>query len=282
MKKVLISFFIIGIVVLLGIVSSKYFNEDDNLNSDKALISYYVETGEGTGVYEKQEGATWPEGYVLNEEKSSCDNGSILSWDSDTNSVIVTASKEDSCKVYFDVYTYETMYVPELVTILDQNDMEVFAIIIDAEGNEVYSVIGSEMIIVPYQYSDDAPLPEISEKLSSVYEYVKNATNMTDLTPDVEAYLESINSNKSVDEFDMYGLFYLYLDENIKDMVSEGSQISLKLALPLTISEPVVFFRNHADSEFQILEITRNYDGTVDLNISINFNDADSCILIYK
>ena len=47
MKKVLISFFIIGIVVLLGIVSSKYFNEDDNLNSDNTLISYYVETGEG-------------------------------------------------------------------------------------------------------------------------------------------------------------------------------------------------------------------------------------------
>lgn len=103
MKKVLISFFIIGIVVLLGIVSSKYFNEDDNLNSDKALISYYVETGEGTGVYEKQEGATWPEGYILNEEKSSCDNGSTLSWDSGTNSVIVTANKEDSCKVYLDV-----------------------------------------------------------------------------------------------------------------------------------------------------------------------------------
>lgn len=103
MKKVLISFFIIGIVVLLGIVSSKYFNEDDNLNSDKALISYYVETGEGTGVYEKQEGATWPEGYILNEEKSSCDNGSTLSWDSETNSVVVTASKEDSCKVYLDV-----------------------------------------------------------------------------------------------------------------------------------------------------------------------------------
>ena len=109
LKKVLISFFIIGIVVLLGIVSSKYFNEDDNLNSDKALISYYVETGEGTGVYEKQEGATWPEGYVLNEEKSSCDNGSILSWDSSTNSVVVTASKEDNCKVYLEVPVLRTL-----------------------------------------------------------------------------------------------------------------------------------------------------------------------------
>ena len=102
MKKNVISFLIIGVTVSLGIIGSKYFNEDDNLNSDKALISYYVETGEGTGVYEKQEGTTWPEGYVFNKEKSSCDNGSTLSWDSETNSVVVTANKGDSCKIYMD------------------------------------------------------------------------------------------------------------------------------------------------------------------------------------
>ena len=102
MKKVLISFFIIGIIVSLGIIGNKYFNKEENLNSDKTLISYYVETGEGTGIYEKQDGTTWPEGYVLNEEKSNCDNGSTLSWDYNNNSVLVTATKEDSCKVYMD------------------------------------------------------------------------------------------------------------------------------------------------------------------------------------
>ena len=100
MKKVVISFLIIGVITSLGIIDSKYYNKDKN--NDNTLISYYVETGEGTGVYEKQEGTTWPEGYVLNEEKSSCDNGSTLSWDSSTNSVVVTANKEDSCKVYMD------------------------------------------------------------------------------------------------------------------------------------------------------------------------------------
>ena len=102
MKKVVISFLIIGVITSLGIIGSKYFNKDKKLDSDKTSISYYVETGEGTGVYEKQDGTTWPEGYVLNEEKSSCDNGSTLSWDSETNSVVVTANMEDSCKVYMD------------------------------------------------------------------------------------------------------------------------------------------------------------------------------------
>ena len=103
MKKVLISFFVVGVIISLGIIGSKYFNNGEDLNNNESLISYYVETGEGTGVYEKQESTTWPEGYVLNEEKSTCDNGSTLSWDSGTNSVIVTANKEDSCKVYLDV-----------------------------------------------------------------------------------------------------------------------------------------------------------------------------------
>ena len=94
----LLPFIIVNLIVFCGI---NYYNKDKN--NDKTLISYYVETGEGTGVYEKQEGATWPEGYVLNEEKSSCDNGSTLSWDSETNSVVVTSNKKDSCKDYFDV-----------------------------------------------------------------------------------------------------------------------------------------------------------------------------------
>ena len=112
LKKIVISFLIIGVTVSLGIIGSKYFNKDEKLNSNETLISYYVETGEGTGVYEKQESTTWPEGYVLNEEKSSCDNGSTLSWDSETNSVVVTASKEDSCKVYMDI----KLFIAEFLT----------------------------------------------------------------------------------------------------------------------------------------------------------------------
>lgn len=116
LKKIVISFFVVGVIISLGIVSSKYFNNDENLISDKTLISYYVETGEGTGIYEKQDDTTWPEGYVLNEEKSTCDNGSTLSWDSSTNSVVVTSNKKDSCKVYFDV---------QLLMEFDYNDYSV-------------------------------------------------------------------------------------------------------------------------------------------------------------
>ena len=102
LKKFMIIFLIVGVVVSLGIIGSRYFNSSEKLSNDKTLISYYVETGEGTGVYEKQDGMTWPEGYVFNEEKSSCDNGSALSWDINNSSVIVNSKSNEICKIYFD------------------------------------------------------------------------------------------------------------------------------------------------------------------------------------
>ena len=119
MKKIVISFLIIGVIVSLGIIGSKYLNEYENSNKNNALISYYVETGEGTGVYEKQDGSTWPaDGYVLNTEKTNCTNGTQLSWDSNTKSVVGNFSKADKCKVYFDVQTAVTLanYIKSLYT----------------------------------------------------------------------------------------------------------------------------------------------------------------------
>ena len=116
MKRVIISFLIVGVITSLGIIGSNYFNKDEKLNSNETLISYYVETGEGTGVYEKQEGTTWPEGYVLNEEKSTCDNGSTLSWDDANNAVIVTSGQSDDCKIYFDKEQTGAEYIESLLT----------------------------------------------------------------------------------------------------------------------------------------------------------------------
>ena len=103
MKKLVVFFLIIGGLILAVFISNK---KDKFLINNNALISYYAESESGTGVYEKQDGTTWPDGYVLNEEKSTCDNGSILSWDSSTNSVVVTASKGDKCKIYLDKNDY--------------------------------------------------------------------------------------------------------------------------------------------------------------------------------
>ena len=90
------------LVVLICIVFFRYFEDEDNDISGE-MISYYVETGEDTGVYEKQKGNTWPSGYVLNEEKSICDNGSTLSWDSSTNSVKSNIYGMENCDIYFDL-----------------------------------------------------------------------------------------------------------------------------------------------------------------------------------
>ena len=115
MKKFVISFFIVGVIISLGIVSSKYFNNDENLISDKTLISYYVETGYKSGEYQEQEGTTWPEGYVLNKEKSFCNGESILEWDDKNNAVIVTAKRSDKCKIYLDKQQTGAEYIESLL-----------------------------------------------------------------------------------------------------------------------------------------------------------------------
>ncbi len=115
MKKIVISFFIVGVIISLGIVSSKYFNNDENLISDKTLISYYVETGYKSGEYQEQEGTTWPEGYVLNKEKSFCNGESILEWDDKNNAVIVTAKRSDKCKIYLDKQQTGAEYIESLL-----------------------------------------------------------------------------------------------------------------------------------------------------------------------
>lgn len=94
MKKLLI----ILTVIFFLLVVVKIFNDENDLNS--SLISYYVETGEGTGVYEKQDGESWPDGYILNKDKSACENGGLLEWDSINKKVIAKLQKADNCKIY--------------------------------------------------------------------------------------------------------------------------------------------------------------------------------------
>lgn len=90
---------ILMLVLTIGLMYSKQ-NEKENLKSNtKGLISYYIEKEDNT--YEKTARQSWLiEGYFLNEIKSSCENGSVLSWEN--NKVQVTGKVSDKCSIYFD------------------------------------------------------------------------------------------------------------------------------------------------------------------------------------
>ena len=73
------------------------------VNSNSLTMMY--ETEFGSGEYVTSSDSAWPqEGYTFNEELSSCENGSKLTWNDETKQILLEANVSDKCYVYFDVY----------------------------------------------------------------------------------------------------------------------------------------------------------------------------------
>ena len=115
MKKII--YLILSIVVVIGILitipvfpktnKEILVNDKENnylINSNAITMMY--ETSEGSGEYQTISDTSWPqEGYIFNERLSGCENGGTLSWNSETNRVIMESNTSDRCYVYFDVYS---------------------------------------------------------------------------------------------------------------------------------------------------------------------------------
>ena len=95
-------------------IQNEYFIKEKNiiLKSDTEThiinsnaITMMYETVSGSGEYQTTTDTLWPqEGYVFNERLSGCENGGTLSWNSETNRVIMESNTSDRCYVYFDKY----------------------------------------------------------------------------------------------------------------------------------------------------------------------------------
>ena len=140
MKKLVVFFLIIGVIISVIFFSNK---KDKVLINNNALISYYVESEAGTGVYEKQEGTTWPDGYIFNAEKSICKNGSSLTWNSGTNSVVITVSKPDCCKIYLDKYgsSFYQKVIDDNNVLPSRSNFD--SVFVENNDNILYSISGN-------------------------------------------------------------------------------------------------------------------------------------------
>ena len=75
------------------IISSKDSNK--SVVNTNALTMMY-ETEADSGEYVVSSDSVWPqEGYVFNENLSSCENGGTLSWNNETKRVVLTTSTSD-------------------------------------------------------------------------------------------------------------------------------------------------------------------------------------------
>lgn len=81
-----------------------YFDSTANLDLTLNVYAENIDSdGYGTGEYTKLETTALPSiGYVLNSEKSSCENGSSLSYSDAENMFTVEASGKDVCNAYMD------------------------------------------------------------------------------------------------------------------------------------------------------------------------------------
>mgnify|MGYP005779853219 FL=1 len=112
-KKILILSSLIMFALIVSMVTLFYGDSDkaifesgknNTVVRSNALTMMY-ETEAGSGEYAVSSDTVWPqEGYVFNERLSSCENGGILSWNSETKRVVMKTNTSDKCYVYFDVY----------------------------------------------------------------------------------------------------------------------------------------------------------------------------------
>ena len=102
---------IIFCLIFMFFIQHKFVNNEAILVSKKSdiktfnnAITMMYETEAGSGEYQTTTDTSWPqEGYIFNERLSGCENGGTLTWNSETNKVIMESNTSDRCYVYFDV-----------------------------------------------------------------------------------------------------------------------------------------------------------------------------------
>ncbi len=145
--------------------------EDEKENSIGGFLTLMLETEAGSGVYEKSISSTWPgEGYVFNENLSSCENGGELSWNEALGAVNLKTNTAEKCYVYFDKepdivyladYIINNVYVEDGVNGLYYHDGQGTYTNADQEaGDNSYRYAGAN----PNNYvcfgSTESPCPE--------------------------------------------------------------------------------------------------------------------------
>lgn len=105
-KEIIIINFLILILAILAFLIPTKNDEKEILhnNTNSNAITMMYETEAGSEEYQTTNDTSWPgDGYVFNERLSGCENDGTLSWNSETNKVIMESNTSDRCYVYFDI-----------------------------------------------------------------------------------------------------------------------------------------------------------------------------------
>ncbi len=103
---------IIGVSIVIIFLGTNIFNNknvisnETNTNEYSNSLALMYETKYGSGEYKESANTVWKDvidrGYAFNEVLSNCENGSILTWDEESQTVVYSGHLTDKCYVYFD------------------------------------------------------------------------------------------------------------------------------------------------------------------------------------
>ena len=155
------------------------YEEKSNIRRKNA-ISMMLETEANSKTYVQSTDNKWPtDGYIFNEEMSTCEQGSKLKWDDNNQKVIMEGNVSDKCYVFFDKY----------------NPIKINSYTITPNGNKItisISATSGTGTIAKYYYSKDDGASYV-DSTSNTYTFA----NLPIGKYDVKFYVMDSNGKKS-------------------------------------------------------------------------------------
>ena len=106
----LITLSIITIIIFNNMDDHKVYEINEEKEYNNSFLTLMIETEADSGIYEKSNSSLWPgDGYIFNEQMSSCENGGELSWNEELNTINLKTNTAEKCYVYFDIYSPPTL-----------------------------------------------------------------------------------------------------------------------------------------------------------------------------
>ena len=152
---------------------------DQIIKSDALTMMY--ETDVGRGEYQVSTDSEWlGDEYIFNETLSKCENGGTLSWNNDTQRIVMQTNSSDKCYIYFDKYN-----MPQ-VTEVTATEVTSNSITVSVTAS------GGDGSIVSYHYSIDDGEYISSNSNSYTFENLNAETSY-----DISVYVSDSNERDS-------------------------------------------------------------------------------------
>ncbi len=108
-KIILIILILFCLTLVIAVIILEKGNNELMLSANNTIesnaLTMMLETDIDSNEYKAATSNDWPEsGYIFNASMSGCERGGTLSWNNETNKVVMESLDSDKCYVYFDRY----------------------------------------------------------------------------------------------------------------------------------------------------------------------------------